>query len=389
MTVRKVVCTAAVVIALAASLVGLDVPAASAAAAKVQNGPLVTSATGSLVLTVPAASTSGTLLVATLGYSGTGAPAFAGPSGWTRGPNVSMTGGGTEIWYYAGQPGSISQVTFTFSTPTAPLALGALSEWSGLDATAPLDGSGTVVSASGVVSATVSTSAALAASGELAIAAFRLTPNNSANQSFNTPPSPWTNIVKLTGSVAYASDFALNQPSGSVASETETSNRSGSWVAAIATFKLPCTGGSLSVGSPSTVALPAVSLNGSDAQTTSSVALTPSDGTGSGSGWNVSVTSTTFTKTGGKTLPTSASTITSGSVSSATGTCVLPTSSITYPVTVPAAATAPAAVKVYNAAAATGTGPSNLTLGVQLAVPANTYSGSYSSTWTFTIASGP
>jgi hypothetical protein len=28
-------------------------------------------------------------------------------------------------------------------------------------------------------------------------------------------------------------------------------------------------------------------------------------------------------------------------------------------------------------------------LGVQLAVPGNTYSGSYSSTWTFTIASGP
>jgi hypothetical protein len=58
-------------------------------------------------------------------------------------------------------------------------------------------------------------------------------------------------------------------------------------------------------------------------------------------------------------------------------------------VTVPAAATAPAAVKIYNAAAGTGTGPSNVSLGVRLAVPGNAYTGSYTSTWTFTIASGP
>ena len=56
---------------------------------------------------------------------------------------------------------------------------------------------------------------------------------------------------------------------------------------------------------------------------------------------------------------------------------------------VAAGATAPTAVKIYNAAAATGRGPADVTLGVQLAVPGNAYSGSYSSTWTFTIASGP
>jgi hypothetical protein len=67
----------------------------------------------------------------------------------------------------------------------------------------------------------------------------------------------------------------------------------------------------------------------------------------------------------------------------------LPTNSVAYPVTLPAGATAPAAAKLYDAAANTGAGPTNVTLTFQLAVPANAYNGSYTSTWTFTIASGP
>jgi hypothetical protein len=55
----------------------------------------------------------------------------------------------------------------------------------------------------------------------------------------------------------------------------------------------------------------------------------------------------------------------------------------------PAGTTAPTAAKVYNAAIGTGGGPLTLTLSFQLAIPANAYAGSYSSTWTFTIASGP
>jgi hypothetical protein len=385
-SLRRILRASAVVITLASALVGLDVHVASAAAAKVQNGPLVTSATGSLALTIPAASTAGTLLVATLGYSGVGAPAFAGPAGWTRGPNVTMASGGTEIWYAAGNAGSISTVTFSFSTSGAPAAMGALSEWSGLDATSPLDGSGTATATS-VNNVTVSTSASLAASGEVGITSIRHGPSNT-NHTF-TAGSGWTNIVKLTGSAAFTSDYKLGLASGSAASENEQSSRTGTWAAAIVTFKLPCTGGTLSVGSPSTLTLPAVSLNGSNRQSTSSLALTPSDNTGAAAGWNVQLTSTTFTNAASKTLPTSSSTITSASASSATGTCALPTNAITYPVTVPAAATAPAAVKIYNAAAATGTGPGNVTLGVQLAVPGNAYSGSYSATWTVTIASGP
>jgi hypothetical protein len=62
---------------------------------------------------------------------------------------------------------------------------------------------------------------------------------------------------------------------------------------------------------------------------------------------------------------------------------------VSYPVTVPAGSTPPTAVKVFNAAAATGGGGTNVTLSVKLSVPASAYSGTYSSTWTYTIASGP
>ena len=387
MALRRILRAALVVVALATSLVGLDVHVASAAAVKVQQGPLVTSTTTSLALTVTSNTTAGNLLVATLAYTGT-TPSFTGPAGWTRGPNVATTGGGTEIWYDDGAPGGARTYTFT-AAATATSIGGELTEWSGLATVSALDQSGTATATS-AGSLPLSTTGAVGASGEVGITSFVELFGTSQLPTF-TAGSGWTNLVKTASSATLASttDYRLNLTSGAAATETQGSSKTGAWAGAIATFKLPCTGGSLSVGAPSTLTLPAIALNGTNSQTTSSVALTPSDLTASGAGWNVQVTSTTFTKTGGKTLPTSASTITSASVSSATGTCALPTSSITYPVTVPAAATAPAAVKIYNAAAGTGTGPSNVSLGVRLAVPGNAYTGSYTSTWTFTIASGP
>jgi hypothetical protein len=58
-------------------------------------------------------------------------------------------------------------------------------------------------------------------------------------------------------------------------------------------------------------------------------------------------------------------------------------------VTLPAGSSPPTAVKLYNAAANTGEGPTNVTLKFQLSIPANTYHGTYTSTWTFAIVSGP
>jgi hypothetical protein len=58
-------------------------------------------------------------------------------------------------------------------------------------------------------------------------------------------------------------------------------------------------------------------------------------------------------------------------------------------VTLPAGSTPPASAKLVDAAVSTGSGPSTVTLGFHLAVPASAHSGSYASTWTFTLASGP
>ncbi|HMC67857.1 MAG TPA: hypothetical protein VKJ07_01775, partial [Mycobacteriales bacterium] len=55
----------------------------------------------------------------------------------------------------------------------------------------------------------------------------------------------------------------------------------------------------------------------------------------------------------------------------------------------PAAATAPAAVKFFNAANATGLGTINVAAAVSVTVPANVFAGTYSSTVTVAAVAGP
>ena len=172
-------------------------------------------------------------------------------------------------------------------------------------------------------------------------------------------------------------------------SETETAVTSAKWVGAIATFYGNCGGGSLALAAPATAAFGSLAINGTNQSVTTSLSFTPTDATASSSGWNLTGTSTTFTNAGSKTLPTTATTITAGSVAATASTCRLPTNAITYPVTLPAAPVAPTAVKLYNAAAATGLGPSTVTLTAKLSVAPNSYNGVYSSTWTFSLISGP
>jgi hypothetical protein len=146
--------------------------------------------------------------------------------------------------------------------------------------------------------------------------------------------------------------------------------------------------------SVTTSATPGVSatLDGTDQTPSYALPLTVSDNSGSGNGWNVTVTSTTFSTGGGspKTLSTSASTVT-GVVSSCAGgaTCTSPTNSIGYPLGVPAGATAPTAVKLFNAAASTGLGGFTVTPTLQVGIPANTFAGTYTSTVTVAGVSGP
>ncbi|MGA2037257.1 MAG: hypothetical protein ABSH04_06710 [Acidimicrobiales bacterium] len=62
---------------------------------------------------------------------------------------------------------------------------------------------------------------------------------------------------------------------------------------------------------------------------------------------------------------------------------------MTYPLTVPAATTAPAAVPLYTADATTGMGAVNLASDWWLTVPTAAKAGTYTNTITLSIVSGP
>jgi hypothetical protein len=361
----------------------LDARYASAAISLVQTGTEKTSTTASISPTLTAASTAGTMLVAQLGNRNTASSApYSGPAGWVNATGMFLSGTGrVEIWYYPNNPGGITTATFTAATGTNTM-VAQLTEWRAAAFTTPVDKTGTMTSAASTT-ATVSTSAATTVAGEVAITAFSTSATPITTFSVG---SGWSHVLN-DGTRGYAGDQKTGLATG-VVSEIETASSSTSWVGVIVAFKPGCSGGSLTLTPPVTVTFPSTALNGKDKTATIAGAFTPNDQTNSGSGWNITGTSTTFT-TGARTLATTATQITAGSVATASQNCSLPTNAITYPVTLPAAATAPAAVKLYNAAANTGGGPSTVTLTFLLGLPAKTYTGTYTSTWTFTIASGP
>jgi hypothetical protein len=147
------------------------------------------------------------------------------------------------------------------------------------------------------------------------------------------------------------------------------------------------TGSTLSL---STAAAPTFSanLNLGDSTPTYTVPLTIQDTRGTGAGWNATITSTQFT-TGSATLATNASTLSGVTSTCATGTCTNPANAITYPVAVPAAPTAPTAVKFFNAAANSGMGKFTNTPTIGVFVPQSAIAGTYTSTLTISIVSGP
>jgi hypothetical protein len=254
--------------------------------------------------------------------------------------------------------GGISSVRFTLSATDSAVAQ--LSEWSGVAAASPLDGTGTATKTT--TATTLAVSATAAAANELAITSFGASTGSGGNTF--TPAAGWTNLLPAH-TVSETGDYKINVGSGSV-SETQTAATTAKWAAAIATFYGGCPGGSLALTSPSTATFPGLTLNGSNQSVTTNLAFTPTDSSGSASGWNLTGTSTTFKNGASKTLPTTATTVTAASAVATAGTCRLPTNAIAYPVTLPAATTAPTAVKLYTPRPPT-----------------------FSSTWTFSLVTGP
>jgi hypothetical protein len=150
------------------------------------------------------------------------------------------------------------------------------------------------------------------------------------------------------------------------------------------------TGSTLSISSSATPSFSA-SLDSGDQTPTYTIPLTTQDTRGTGAGWNETITSTQF-NTGSPnnyTLATSASSLTGVTVTNGTGTNTAPTNAITYPVSVPAAATAPTPVKFFDATANTGMGKFTITPTIGVFVPQSSFAGAYTSTVTVAIVTGP
>lgn len=375
------------VVALAvASWTLVSVQPAAAAIAFVKKGSEASASGTTIVPSFSTASTAGDLLVATISdlNSNCTTDSFSAPSGWVKAAHSCRSGiGPVEIWYRPNAPATTSVSFGTGSSGANTRAQ--LSEFSGVATSSPLDQTGTANSSSASTSLTLTTSGSISGSGEVAVTAYN------TSQGLTSFTATGWNVLQSDTSGGFDSNYLLSPTNGSALTETVTSNPQTTWGAVIATFKQPpCSGGSLSFGAPGTFTFPSVTLNGTDQTASNTSTLTPDDERGTGAGWNITGTSTTLTSGAPvHTMSTTATQVTAASVTAGTGNCSLPTNSISYPVTLPAAATAPAAVKLYNAASGTGTGPANVTLTFQLSVPANTFHATYTSTWTLAIVSGP
>lgn len=160
-------------------------------------------------------------------------------------------------------------------------------------------------------------------------------------------------------------------------------------LAATATATGSVTGSTFSLNVPA-LANPTFTANIDlgDQTPTYTVPMTVQDTRGTGAGWNLTITSTAFT-TGTQSLANAASSMTSLTSVPGTGTNTNPTNAISYPLAVPAAASAPTAVKFFNAAANSGMGKFTITPTITVTVPQNSFTGTYSSTLTIANVSGP
>jgi hypothetical protein len=171
--------------------------------------------------------------------------------------------------------------------------------------------------------------------------------------------------------------------------------------------------GPLTLTSPSAVAWPTTTLTGTNLSLVDGTAaqqqFTVNDETATGAntaaGWHITVAATTFTS-GAKTLPDSGTLVLTGSLASATAatgptvacvvSCTPPASTTTYPVGITTTPAGLTAVTVFDTPAKTGLGPVLIggssavrPVGWWLSIPAGARAGTYTSTVTVTVVSGP
>lgn len=152
----------------------------------------------------------------------------------------------------------------------------------------------------------------------------------------------------------------------------------------------------VTISTPFSVTAPGiVSFSGAITGTNQSLSTTMplAVSNGASAGWSLSATSTQWT-TGGaspKVLPLTATTVANTPIVTCDvgGACNLAANSIGYPYVLPAGVTAPTATKLFNAGGGSGIGRQTVTPTLRLSVPGSSHAGTYHSTITVTLSSGP
>jgi hypothetical protein len=154
------------------------------------------------------------------------------------------------------------------------------------------------------------------------------------------------------------------------------------------------TGGTLSVTLPSTMSW-SLTLNGYNQTATTSSTVVVDDSTGTGDGWQVTAEASPFTATNSSGTTTTLSgeslSVAQPTAACASGTtCTLPDNTVSYPVTLPIGSNVNVTpIVIASAAVDTGMGEVDLPFTWSLAVPADALAGSYTSTITVSVSTGP
>lgn len=381
--------TSAILLACAGALTASNLVLASSANAAVGYRSATcgqASGTSSITLNKPTGTVSGDVLVAHIGTSN--GPALTTPSGWTQIPNLAgIINADQRLVSYYKVAGGSEPASYTFTTGATDGIAGGIAAYTGVDTTAPIAGT-----PAQTLNETITVTDTLPNSSGSAAGSMRVSAVVTDDMGASTYGAPMVEMCdEVNGSGTDVATSFAREPTGSGTTTTRQVTRDDNGRSILQTFVLapiPCSTGGLNLTAPSSVSFGSHALTGADGTKTTTAAFTVDDQTGTTNGWNLSATSTTFTS-GGNTLPTTATTFTGVSTAAGSGRCTAPTSSITYPLTLPAAAVAPAAVKIFNASSGSGRGPTNLTFNLGLGIPAHTRTGTYNSTWTFTLSSGP
>lgn len=357
---------------------------ARAAIAFVSQSSAQTSGSGATSLTInkPGTVAAGEIEIATISMAST--TTITPPSGWTQliDTQVGTSLRQTSFWHIA----TSSEANAAWSFGATVQAAGGISVYSGVDTTTIVDVAAASTGTSGTSATAPSVTTTYAGDLVIGVASF----NNAGSL---TAASGTTSrfTAKGSSSPTILSEDATQSTAGTTTARTITDNTSSTaWVGQTIALKAASATGVLSASSSATPAFTA-SLDTGDSTPTYTVPLTTVASVSPPPGWNETITSTTFS-TGTHSLSTSASTIGAAptvACNTAYANCVAATNAVPYPVNVPAGSTAPTAVKFVDAASATGAGVFTVTPTITVSVPQNSFAGTYTSTVTIAIVSGP